>query len=102
LVTRQQDYEAKGVRVVHSIPDALALAEKLGVQQLNILGGAEIYAQTIDLADELILTEVHTICPGDAFFPPIDPAKWRERRREDHPADAENAFAYSFVWYERV
>ena len=102
LVTRQRDYVAKDIHVVHSVEEALELATKLGVQQLNILGGAEIYAQTMQLADELIITEVHTTCAGDAFFPTIDPALWKEVKRQDHPADAENPFAYSFVWYARI
>jgi dihydrofolate reductase len=101
LITRQKDYAPKGIYVAHSIPEAFELAEKLGVQQLNILGGAEIYAQTMHLADELIITEIHTTCEGDAFFPAIDPALWKEVKREDHPADAENPYAYSFVWYTR-
>ena len=101
LVTRQKDYAPKGIHVAHSIPEAFELAENLGVQQLNILGGAEIYAQTIHLADELIITEIHGIFDGDAFFPKIDPALWKEVKRTNHPADLENPYAYSFVWYRR-
>lgn len=102
LITRQKDYAPEGIYVAHSIAEAFELAEKLGVQQLNILGGAEIYAQTMHLADELIITEIHMTCVGDAFFPAIDPALWKEVKREDHPADAENPYTYSFVWYARI
>lgn len=103
LVTRQTDYPVKeGVALAHSVDEAFALAEKMGVTQLNILGGAEIYKQTMHLADELIITEVHATVKGDTFFPKIDPAFWAESHREDHSADAENPSAYSFVWYRRV
>jgi dihydrofolate reductase len=103
LVTRQKDYPVKeGVVLAHSVNEAFELAEKMGVTQLNILGGAEIYRQTMHLADELIITEVHATVKGDTFFPKIDSAFWVESHREDHPADAENPFAYSFVWYRRV
>ena len=102
LITRQKDYAPKGIYVAHSIVEAFELAEKLKVQQLNILGGAEIYAQTIHLADELIITEIHGIFDGDAFFPKIDLALWKEVKRTNHPADVENPYAYSFVWYTRT
>jgi len=103
LVTRQKDYPVKdGVVLAHSVEEAFEAAEKIGVTQLNILGGAEIYKQTMHLADELIITEVHATVNGDTFFPKIDPAFWVESHREDHSADAENPFAYSFVWYRRV
>lgn len=102
LITRQKDYAPKGIYVAHSIDEAFELAKQLDVQRLNILGGAEIYAQTMHLADELIITEIHGIFDGDAFFPAIDPALWKEVKREDYPADAENPYAYSFVWYTRI
>lgn len=102
LVTRNQDYTTAGAHVVHSVTEAFDLAKELGVTRLNILGGAEIYRQTIHLADELIITEIHGTFSGDAFFPSIDPVLWREVKREDHPADSANPYAYSFVWYNRV
>ncbi|HOY17722.1 MAG TPA: dihydrofolate reductase [Haliscomenobacter sp.] len=102
VVTRQKDYQAENAKVVHSVEAAFALAETLGVQQLNILGGAEIYAQTIHLADEMIITEIHATCEGDTFFPEIDLSFWKETKREDHPADEENPYPYSFVWYQPI
>lgn len=102
VVTRNQDYHASRAYIAHSVAEAFELAEKLQVRQLHILGGAEIYQQTIQLADELIITEIHGTFTGDAFFPPIDSTHWREAKREDHPADAANPYAYSFVWYTRI
>lgn len=102
VVTRNQDYQPSQAQVAHSVAEAFELAEKLAVQQLKILGGAEIYQQTIQLADELIITEIHGTFEGDAFFPSIDLAHWREAKREDHPADAVNPYAYSFVWHTKI
>lgn len=101
ILTSRQNYRPASGHVAHTIPEALQLAESLGAQRLCILGGAHVYAQTIGLADELIITEVHGIFQGDAFFPEIDPAMWEELWREDHEADAENAWGYSFVRYRR-
>lgn len=99
VLTRRADYQTSGAIVAHTVEQAFSLAEKMNTQRLCILGGADVYAQTIDLADELIITEIHGQFEGDTFFPAIDPKVWREQRREDYPADAENPCAYSFVWY---
>ena len=56
-----------------------------------LIGGAELYAQTLALSDRLYLTEVDAAPDGDAFFPALDPADWRETAAEPHPADARHA-----------
>ena len=101
VVTRQRDYETEGARIAHSIEEAFARVKATGCARLCILGGADIYRQTIDRVDELIITEVHAQFEGDAFFPPIDPVIWRETYRENHPKDQHNPYDYSFVFYER-
>lgn len=101
VVTRQQGYAAGEAMVAHSIQDAFRQAGGAGASRLCILGGGEIYRQTIQLADELIITEVHAEFEGDAFFPPIDPRQWQVVHREDHSRDAENPYDYSFVFYKR-
>lgn len=70
-----------------------ALAAHRG-EDIMVIGGAEIYRQTIDKADTLYITEVHQQAEGDAYFPKIDPAKWQETAREDHGE-------ISFVVYKR-
>lgn len=67
-----------------------------------IIGGAELYASTIEQADKLYLTEVHANVPGDTFFPTFDKTKWREVSREPHPADGSNQYPFDFVVYERA
>jgi dihydrofolate reductase len=101
VLTRRTDYQPSQAQVVHTVEAAISLAEQLKTQRLCILGGADVYAQTIDLADELIISEIHGQFEGDAFFPVIDTQIWQEQHREDHPADGENPYAYSFVWYRR-
>ena len=84
-------------------PDvATALARAAG-DSVYIIGGSELYHRTLALADTLMVTHVHTIIhDADRFFPPIDPAIWRETAHEDHAADGENPYTLSFCRYERI
>ena len=83
-----------------SIEDALNLCESQ--DEVFIIGGAMIYKQTIEMADKLYITEIHhKFENADTFFPVIDPNKWKEVFREDHPADKKHSYPYSFVIYEK-
>ncbi len=105
VVTRQKDWSAEGVEVVHSLPEALSAgkdaAKDAGLEQVMLIGGAELYRQAIDQAHRLYLTEVHSPVEGDAYFPEFDREKWREMSRERYSADASNPYSYSFVLLER-
>jgi dihydrofolate reductase len=92
-----------GVLVAHSLPEALALAAgQPGGEDVCVIGGGEIYHQALPAADVVHLTEVHTTVPdGDAFFPALPPATWREETRARHAADARHEVAYSFVTLRR-
>jgi len=98
VVTRNRDWSADGVEVAFSLQDAVALA---GEGDIMVVGGGEIYAQAIKAADRLEVTEVALSVDGDAFFPEIDPAQWREESREAFPAE-DGKPAYAFVSYVRV
>lgn len=101
IVTRNKAYQSDIGKVVHSIEEGIATAKKDGAKVLSILGGAKIYEQSMNLADKLILTEVHGTFEGDTFFPTIDLTQWKETSRTRFEQDAENPYAYSFVVYER-
>ncbi|MGD8851695.1 MAG: type 3 dihydrofolate reductase [Gammaproteobacteria bacterium] len=100
VVTRNRDYRAQGARVVHSIEQALAAAA--GCEEAMIIGGAELYRQTLERADRLYLTLVEATLEGDTLFPEIEPDEWRELEREHHRADEKNECDYSFVTLERI
>ncbi|OGI65699.1 MAG: dihydrofolate reductase [Candidatus Muproteobacteria bacterium RBG_16_60_9] len=100
VVTRRPNFQATGCIVVDSLDSAFAACRE--APDVFIIGGAEIYAQTIDRADRLLLTLVHAAVPGDTFFPEIDWSPWRETARESHAPDERHAHAYSFVTYERT
>jgi dihydrofolate reductase len=99
VVTRSPDFSVPGCIVTHSVPDALAAAN--ADAEPFIIGGAELYAQTLAQATRLYLTLVHAEIPGDVYFPPLDWSEWQELSRERHAADAEHAHAYSFLTLER-
>lgn len=101
VITRNKNYESADADVFHSLESAIESAEKKGLQTVFILGGGEIYRQSMTLADRLIITEVHHDFDGDTYFPEIDPEIWQEVSREEHSADEKNKYDYAFVQYER-
>lgn len=101
VVTRNKEYQCLGATVFHSLESALKTAEKKGLETIFLLGGGEIYRQSMDIADIMIITEVHHEFEGDTYFPPIDPAVWKEVSREEHKADEKNKYDFAFVKYER-
>ena len=96
VLTRDPDWRAPGAERARNAGEALELA---GPGVVSVIGGAEIYALFLGLADRIELTEVHAAPEGDAFMPPIG-SDWREVLREDHAALGERP-AYSFVTLER-
>jgi dihydrofolate reductase len=101
VITRQKDYQGNQAQVAHSVEEALEFAEQQGAEKVCILGGGEIYQQTLPLADQLIVTEVHAEFEGDTFFPEIDQNQWQQISRKDYQKDLNNPYDYSFVEYER-
>jgi dihydrofolate reductase len=101
IVTRQKNYRAENCRVVHSLQQALDVAHKATTGEIFIIGGAEIYAQSLSKADRLYLTEIDAVLEGDTYFPPIDRNQWQEKSRTHHPPDERHAYAFDFVVYER-
>ncbi len=101
VITRQSGYKAPdGVIVVNSLEDALDAAKT--DNQPFIIGGGEIYKQSIPLVDKLEITRVHsTFDDADTFFPEIDNFKWQEVKRTTHDADEKHAHAFSFITYLR-
>lgn len=101
VVTRDTQYRAAGTIVTHSLDEALALARDMAlkdsVDEIMIIGGAQIYEQSLKIADRLYLTQVHATLEGDAFFPAFSLNEWQEVEREDFKACEKNPLDYSFV-----
>jgi len=99
VITRSHAFVAPGCRVVHSLAGALTAAQ--GATEVFVIGGAEIYALALPLADRLQLTEVDAAIDGDAYFPDFDRSAWREVSREPGSTAAPDRLRYDFVTYER-
>ena len=91
VVTRQPDWAADGVSVAGSLEQALSAG---GPDEVFVVGGGEVYAQALPLADRLLLTEVDQSPEGDAWFPAFDRQLWREVARDARAG-------YAFVTYTR-
>ena len=103
VLTRGGRVPFAGMEAVASLEQALAWAASEGNPEVCVIGGGEIYAQTLVLADALYLTHVDTVVEdAHAHFPRFDPGEWDVVRREPHPADARHAYAFEFVDYLRV
>jgi dihydrofolate reductase len=89
VVTRNANFHAPGVDVVHSLPAAIALC---GDADAFVTGGAALYAEALPLADRLYLTEIDATLEGDTFFPALNAAEWQEISRESRPCDEANQY----------
>lgn len=93
VISRNNDYKVpEGVEVFSNWEDAV---KKHADEEVFVIGGASLYAQTINAADTLYITHVDKKVDGDTFFPVIDASVWKETKREDH-AD------FSFVTYRKI
>jgi len=100
IIITRKPITIEGCEVVNSIEAALALCAD--EPEIFIVGGAEIYKQSIKLTDRIYLTIIHKKFDGDSFFPEIDMQEWKEVSREDHQADDRNPIPYSFITLERI
>lgn len=107
VISRQLGLTIDGCVVVPSLHAAVALAGQMEHQptdvhpEIFVIGGGEIYAAALPLAQRLVLTEVKKSFEADAFFPETDPAEWREVSRE-HNHDEQSGLDYDFVDYRRI
>lgn len=98
VVSRNRALKLEGAEVAGSLEEAQRLC--MGVEQVFLIGGAQLYEEALPSADRLVVTEIDADVDGDAFFPPIDRARWMETARETHHSAA-NGFDYAFVTYQR-
>jgi len=100
IVVTRGAFAAAGCVVACTLADAFAAAA--GAAEVFVIGGADVYAQTIARAGRIYVTEVHASVSGDTYFPAFDRRGWQETARERHDADTEHRHAYSFVTLERA
>ena len=99
VLTRDAAFAPAGAQVFRDLEAALAATPQ---GELLVIGGAELYRQTLPLASRLELTRVHAQIEGDTHFPDYDTQQWRETARVDHAPDERHAHAYSFLTLDRI
>jgi dihydrofolate reductase len=106
VVTRDRSFAAPGVLVAPSLEAALAAARgdalRRGADAVAVIGGAEVYAQCMALADRLVITRVHLRPTGDTKFPIIDPTTWSAAGRSEHEAGPGDEAGFTVIEYTRI
>jgi len=103
VITRNKNWDPQKPKAV-VVPDlaaALRLAAETDCKETFVIGGGQIYADAMPLADRIYMTRVHTVLEGDTYFPVIDEQQWQLADNKDFPIDEKHAFAYSFQLWER-
>lgn len=105
VVTRDENWQSPGVVVVGSLEQALDVARQIAIAEaaeaICLVGGGQIYAQAMDIAEVIHITRVHASPEGDTVFPKIDETKWREIERADFPAGEKDSASTTYLIYEK-
>jgi dihydrofolate reductase len=102
VISRNPNFSVpEGHFISHSLEEAIQICIGKKLDQVFIIGGAEIYSQAIAIADELLVTEVNAILEGDVFFPEIDKNEWTVISSHSYKKDEKNQFDFDFVVYKR-
>ena len=100
VISRQDGFAADGCDVVQSIEEAVEVAA--AAEEIMVIGGSQIYAAFLPLADRIYLTRVHAEVEGDAFFPSLDESKWRDSASRIYEVDESNDYACTVSLFSRM
>jgi len=103
IVTKQLNFQASGTAIVNSIDEALERSKEASFtnNESFIIGGAELYQQTLKLCHRMYITEIQSNFEGDTFFPEFNQNDWQETARERHQGNDKAELAYHFVILDR-
>ncbi|MEP7127833.1 MAG: dihydrofolate reductase [Chitinophagales bacterium] len=101
VITRQQNYNALGCVVVGNLKAAIDHAVEKGEQEAFIIGGGDIFIQSVLWADRIYLTRIFHSFEGDTFFPTLNEEDWKMVHEQRHQADEKNRYAFAFQVFER-
>jgi len=96
VVTRNPELQAEGCLIAHSLVEALAIARQGGESEVFIIGGGELFAQSLELAERIYLTLVHATTEADVFFPEYEAEDWTEIDSDEFEADSKNDYPTTF------
>ena len=101
VVSRRDNWFQEGILIVSTLKEALKFAKKID-EDVFVIGGGEIYKQTMDIADRLVITQVDGDFDADTFFPEIDPRIWEKTDEQCHSRDEKNNFDFCFRTYQKI
>ena len=99
IITKQKDYKADGCLIAHSLEEAIEIAKD--ENELFIIGGKQIYDQSLALANKMYITRIHTSIDGDTSFPQYDENQWEMTSYTERDADEKNVYPLSFLVFEK-
>ena len=102
VITSNKDWTAENVVTANSLEEALEKATAAHYKEIFIIGGGEIYRQSMAIANRIYLTRVHTQIDGDTFFPELKEAEWKMVAATECKADEKNAFDHTIEIWERI
>lgn len=100
IISHNANFQAQGCEVFNSIDDALFALKD--AKEIFVIGGAQLFEKILPSVKRLYLTVIHADISGDVFFPVLDSSQWKEIAREDHLADGDNEYAYSFITLDKI
>lgn len=100
VISRKLDWFQEGILIVGSIKEALKFSQKMD-EQVFIIGGGNIYEQTLEVTDRLEVTLVDAALDADTFFPAIDENLWQKTSESCQEKDEQHAYEFCFQTYER-
>ncbi len=101
VITKKKDWHPEEVLVVNNIESAIEKAEESDAKEIFIIGGGEIFKQTMDKVSRIYITRVHTKVDGDTFYPKINDAVWTKISSKSFTADDKHNYAYTFEVWEK-
>ncbi len=102
VLTRDKNFKNKGCIILDTIEKALKFAYDTGEDEVFIIGGGQIYEQTVEYWDKMYITEIEAEIDGEVFFPEIDSNEWKEIWQECHSKSDKNEYDFCFKQYERT
>ncbi|MEP7079083.1 MAG: dihydrofolate reductase [Ginsengibacter sp.] len=101
VLTSKKDWNAVNVTVVSEVEDAITQAKESDAKEIFIIGGGQVFKQTMDIVNRIYLTRVHTVVEGDTYYPQINENDWKLVSSIDHSADEKNNYSFTFEVWEK-
>ena len=101
IITRQQTYTVKNAFVFSTIREGIKFAENRGESELFIIGGSQIYYETLPQANKIYLTIIHREFEGDTFFPKLDKEEWEMKSKREYLCDQDNPCDHTYYVFQK-